>query len=315
MTDSGSAATLRPFRFGHQVRPDNLAQCIAEAQRAEELGYDIVTIPDHIGTEMASPLIALTAMAQATSTIRLATFVLNNEMRNPVQLAWEAATLDQISGGRFELGIGAGHTPHEFAATGIELHPARRRKERLAEAVPLIRRLLDGETVSHDGDHYTLTDAAIGSPEQTRLPIMMAGNGDLLLEAAGHHADIVGLNGLGRTQADGQRHTVKFGEEWLDHQVSSVQAASAGRDTPPELNALVQRVTITDDRQAEAADMDSQIETLTAAEALSTPYLALGTHEEIAAQFIAVRARWGVSYFVTRALEDMAPVLAQLHSK
>ena len=88
------------------------------ARRAEELGFDVVLTSDHVGPGL-SPMVTLAAIATATTTIRLGTFVLNNDMRNPVQLAWEAVSLDRLSGGRFELGLGAGHTPHEYAETGI----------------------------------------------------------------------------------------------------------------------------------------------------------------------------------------------------
>src|SRR5262245_41034502 len=119
--------------------------------------------------------------AAATEHIRVGTMVLNNDMRNPVQMAWEAATLDRLSGGRAELGLGAGHTPQEYAATGVERSPAAVRKARLAESVEIIRRLVDGEEVDHDGEHYQLRGARIDRARQTRLPILVGGNGAALL--------------------------------------------------------------------------------------------------------------------------------------
>lgn len=284
---------------------------VAEAQQAEAAGFDIVTIPDHIGATMASPLIVLAALARATETIRLGTFVLNNEMRHPTQLAWEVATLDRLSGGRFELGLGAGHTPHEFAAVGIDMAPARVRKERLAEAVEIIDQLLLGETVDHRGAHYSIEGAAIEPPAQERVPLLVGGNGTALLSHAAQHCDIVGLNGLGRTQADGHRHSVKFGEDWLDHQIETIEEAS-GSGRAPEINALVQVVTVTDDAEHAATEVCDRIEGLTIEEALATPYLALGTANEIADGFRAARSRWGISYFVARDIEALAPVVAEL---
>lgn len=307
----------RRFRFGHQLRPAGpIDDLIAEAKAAEEAGFDIVTVPDHIGATMNSPLPLLSAIARETGTIRLGTFVLNNEMRNPVQLAWEAAALDRLSGGRFELGIGAGHTPHEFAATGIELRDAAVRKERLAEAVEIIRKLVDGETVTWHGTHYNIVDAEIEPATQERLPIMAAGNGRRLLTHAGAHADIVGLNGLRKTLEDGHRHSVGFATDRLDRQVEQIRNGASARAELPELNALIQRVDITDDRTAaaEALFAERPIEGATVEEALTTPYLAWGTHDEIADQFRAARNRWGISYFVARNIDALAPVIAQLRA-
>jgi len=309
--------TLRPFRFGHQVRPDDPTTCIAEAQQAEAAGFDVVTIPDHVGSTMHSPLVTAAAMAQATTTIRFGTFVLNNEMRNPVQLAWEAVALDHISGGRFELGLGAGHTPHEFVATGIDARTAAERKARLVESFGIIRQLLDGETVDHDSPHYCVEKAELMATVQERLPIMLAGNGERLLRHAGEHADIVGLNGLGRRLADGHRHAVKFGEAWLQTQIEQIAAGAAshpGQRAMPELNALVQRVVVTDDREAAAVELAAQVEDLDAADALTTPYVAIGTTDEIIDHFSLMRERHGISYFVTRDLDAMTPVVAALGS-
>ncbi|MGB7880609.1 MAG: LLM class flavin-dependent oxidoreductase, partial [Ilumatobacteraceae bacterium] len=136
----------RPLRIGHQLSGRVDESPIDVARRAEELGFDIVLAADHVGMETA-PMPVLAAIAAATSTIRLGTLVLNNDMRNPVQLAWEVATIDAISNGRFELGLGAGHTPQEYAATGIERSSAAIRKQRLSESVELLRALLDGDTV------------------------------------------------------------------------------------------------------------------------------------------------------------------------
>lgn len=289
-----------------------IADVIAEAQAAEAAGFDVVTIPDHIGTTFHSPMIIAAAIAQATERIRIGTFVINNEMRNPVQLAWEAATLDRISGGRFELGLGAGHTPHEFDATGIELVSAAARKARLFEAVEVIRQLLDGQTVTHHGDHYSVDGAEIEPPHQQRLPILVGGNGKALMTHAGEHADIVGLTGMGRTLEDGHRHEVKWGLDRLSEQLHWVACGAVGRASDPEINVLVQAVEITDDRETALAEIAERAEGLTLEQARHTPFLAMGTHVEIAEQMRSANERFGISYFVTRDIEAMAPVIERL---
>lgn len=312
----GNMQSTRPVRVGHQLRIDgSVEEIIAEAKAAEAAGFDVISVADHVNENLPSPMVLLGAIARETSTIRLGTFVINNEMRNPVQLAWEISTLDHVSNGRFELGIGAGHTPSEFVATGIALDAAPVRKRRLAEAVEIIRQLLDGEVVNYDGEHYSVEDAQIERTVQDRLPILVGGNGEGLLTHAGAHADIVGLNGLRKTMPDGHRHSVGFGLDRLQQQVDWVRAGAVDRNELPEINALVQMVEITNDREAAVQallDRDFPTEGLTMEHGLVTPHLAFGTHDEIADQFRAARDQFGVSYFVTRDIEAMAPVVAQL---
>jgi probable F420-dependent oxidoreductase len=239
----------RTLRIGHQLSARIDGSPVAAAVRAEQLGFDIVLAADHVGPGWA-PLPTLAAIAASTTTIRLGTLVLNSDMRNPVQLAWEASTLDRLSGGRFELGLGAGHTPQEYEATGIELSAADERKRRLGEAVEIIRDLLDGRAVDHDGHHHQIHRARIDRSEQEHLPILVGGNGAGLLTHAGRHADIVGLQGLGRTREDGHSHEVKWSIDRLDEQIEQVRVGAGARFDDIEFNALVQVVQITDDRDA-----------------------------------------------------------------
>lgn len=297
------------LRFGYQLTGPGEAAPVEVAQRAEQLGFDVVLASDHVGPG-GSPIVTLSAIAQATKHIRLGTFVLNNDMRNPVQLAWEAATIDRLSNGRFELGLGAGHTPHEYAATGAVFSPPAARKARLMESIEVIRHLLDGEQTTFHGTYLHVDAAQIDPARQARLPILVGGNGTALLEYAGRHCDIVGLQGLGRTRADGHRHGVKWDPAWLDAQIAQVHAGATDRTAPPELNALVQIVEITEHRMSALAAICERIEGLSLEDAAQTPYLLVGTVDEIVEQLHRYRDRWGISYFVVRSLENFAPVLA-----
>ena len=299
------------FRFGYQLSEDDESAPVAVAQRAEELGFDVVLVSDHVGPGL-SPLIALSAIAQATEQIRLGTLVLNNDMRNPVQLAWETTTLDRVSHGRFELGLGAGHTPNEYTATGIRFDEPRQRKARLLESVEVVRRLLAGEVVTYHGEHVHIDDAQIDASYQKRLPILVGGNGAALLGHAGAHADIIGLQGLGRTRPDGQRHAVKWDPLWLTAQIDQVRAGAGDRFDDLELNALVQVTQITDDRTAALAQICERIEGLTIEHADAIPYLLVGTVDQIIDKLATCHTRWGISYFVVRELDSFAPVIAAL---
>lgn len=298
----------RHIRFACQYANQDGDGPVDVARRAEQAGFDVFTLSDHVGPGVA-PMPALGAVAEATSTIRLGTFVLNATMRNPVQLAWEASTIDQLSDGRFELGLGAGHTPHEYAETGIERLAAPARKTQLAEQVEIIRLLLDGETVDHEGVHHQLSGASVARSVQDHLPILVGGNGAALLAHAGAHADIIGLQGLGRTLEDGHRHDVKWTTNHLDTQLEQVRLGAEDRYGSLELNALVQVMTVTEDVVGVTADLVDRVDGLTAEDVSTTPYALIGTVDEIVAKIERCRDQWGISYFTVREIETFVPVM------
>jgi probable F420-dependent oxidoreductase len=234
---------MNEFRFGYQCfgSDDDLR---TQARAAEAAGFDVISTWDHIGEEL-SPLLPLLAMADATERLRVCPMVINNDFHHPVQLAMEFADLDHLTGGRAELGIGAGHAFTEYAAMGLTFDPPAVRKRRLAESVEILRRLLDGEEVTHRGEHYQLDGVRTKRSMQERLPILVGVNGKEALAHAARHADIIGLMMLGRTLPDGQRHEVRWEADRLDATVAYIRDQAG--DRPVELNALVQRVVITDD--------------------------------------------------------------------
>lgn len=301
----------QPLRFACQYAKQDDDGPVAVAKRAEDVGFDVVTFSDHVGPGVA-PMPTLGAIAEATSTIRLGTFVLNATMRNPVQLAWEASTIDQLSGGRFELGLGAGHTPHEYLETGIERRSAPERKAQLAEQVEIIRGLLDGDTVDFDGTHHRVRGAAISPAMQERLPILVGGNGNALLSHAAAHADIIGLQGLGRTLEDGHRHEVRWTSDHLDRQLEQLRAGAPGRFEQLELNALVQVMEITDEPDRVLAELVDRVDGLTHEDATETPYVLVGSVAEICEKLERCRERWGITYFTVRAVEPFAEVIRTL---
>jgi probable F420-dependent oxidoreductase len=302
--------TDRPFRFGLQVRGEHRADGLRTiAIAAERAGFDVLSTFDHVGTYW-SALPPLSAMAAVTDRIRICPLVLNNDFWHPVHLAREVAAIDQLTDGRFELGIGAGHAHTEYAAIGVTFDPPRVRKQRLAEAVEIVRRLLDGEEVSYHGAHYAIDGVRTMPSQQAHLPILVGVNGRDALAHAARHADMIGLTMLGKTLPDGNQHEVRWQSDRLDATVAHVAGQSNGRT--PELNVLVQRVVITDDRHAAATEIVADVASLELDDALETPFLLLGTHDQIAAQIIAARERWGISYFTVRELDAFAPVIERL---
>src|SRR5712691_5418706 len=238
---------MRTFRFGFQVRQETAAELRATARAAEDAGFDVISTWDHVVDGWA-PLAPLLAVAECTTRLRICPLVLNNDFHHPVHLARELASIDHLSGGRLEVGIGAGHAFTEYAAIGQSFDPPKVRKARLAEAVEVLRRLLDGEEVSFAGTHYRLDKARTMRALQERLPIMAAVNGRAALAHAAQHAVIIGLTMLGRTLEDGQRHTVRWEADRLDRTVAFIRVQAGGRDV--EFNALVQRVVVPNDRVA-----------------------------------------------------------------
>ena len=255
------------------------------------------------------PLVPLGAIAAATERIRLCPLVVNNDFHDPVLLARDVLALDRLSGGRIELGIGAGHSFTEYAAMGRPFDPPAVRKARLAEAVELLRRLLDGGAVTHAGAHYRVDGVELGASVQARLPILVGVNGRTALTHAAAHADVVGLTMLGRTLEDGQRHETRWEADRLDATVAIIRDAARAAGTDPELQVLVQQVVVTDDREAVATEMVARGVVPTPDDALATPFLAIGTHAQIATHLHECRERWGITYFSVRDLDGFAPVI------
>jgi len=302
---------VRPFRFGYQATSSDLSEVVRSAQLAEYAGFDVFQVGDHVGAE-TSALVSLAAVAVRTERIRLGTLVLNNDLHHPVTLAQELATLDHLSGGRLEVGLGAGHSFTEYAAMGQPFDPPAVRKERLSEAVEIIRALLDGGPVSFSGAHYRVDQAATLPPQQERVPLLVGVNGRAALAHAVRHADIVAPTMLGRTREDGQHHEVRWEASRLDDTVAWMRTAAGERRDAMELHALVQAVVVTDDRQDAAAAIAARTG-MTVADTLSTPFLCLGTHQEMAQHLVACRERWGFSYFSVRHIDAFAPVMVRVH--
>lgn len=299
------------FRFGYQLTNEDPGVVREEARAAEAAGFDVLCSGDHLGPSF-SALTTLAAAAGWTERIRLGPLVLNNDFHHPALLAQELASLDRLSGGRVEAGIGAGHAFTEYAALGIPFDPPAVRKARLAEATEVLRRLLDGEAVTHGGLHYQLSGVSVLRPDQAHVPILVGVNGRTALAHAARHADAIGLTMLGRTLPDGQRHEVRWQPSRLDAMVAWIREQAAGRWDRLELNALVQAVVVTEDRNAAAEELAGLVPGLESSHALSTPFLALGTEGEIAGHLEECRSRWGISYFVVRELERFAPIVERI---
>jgi probable F420-dependent oxidoreductase len=307
---------MRPFRFGVSVRtPGAAADWIGLARTVEALGYSTLLLPDHL-TERPAPLPALSAAATATTRLRVGTLVLNNDFRHPVLLAREAATIDALSEGRFELGLGAGYARAEYDEAGLRYDRGAVRVERLEEAVTIVKRLFAGEAVSFDGRHYhvaahTLYPRPVQRP---RPPILVGGNGPRLLALAAREADIVAFSGITFVRGGAEPDVAGFRAAAVDERVRLVREAAGPRFADLELNVLVQRVVETGDRRGAAEELARRWTPLTADEILGSPFVLLGSIDEMVAQLAAQRRRWGFSYYTVfeSVIDTFAPVVERL---
>lgn len=307
---------MRSFRFGVSARGAGSRAAWAErARKVEALGYSTLLLPDHL-LDVFPPLAPLVSAAEATRTLRVGTFVLNNDFRHPVLLAREAATIDLLTDGRLELGLGAGHMQSEYEEAGIPFDPAPTRIERLDEAVRIVKGLLAGETVSLTGRFYQVRGHR-GYPrpcQSPRPPILIGGNGRRLLSLAAREADIVGFTGLGHRRGGREVDVSAFRPAAVDERLGWVRAAAGARFDSLELNCLVQRVIVTDEPTSAAAEIAAQRPELSAEDVLETPYLLVGTVDHLVEALHARRERWGLSYYVIHeaAIDALAPVVARL---
>ncbi|MFT2020503.1 LLM class F420-dependent oxidoreductase [Streptomyces sp. 796.1] len=291
----------RPFRFGVNMLAIETGEAWrAQCRRAEELGYDVLLVPDHLG--MPAPFPALIAAAEATERPRVGTFVLNAGFWNPALLAREVATCDQLTGGRLELGLGAGYVKDEHDSAGLPWGTPRERVDHLERTVTELERLLA------DAEHQP---RAAQSP---RPPVLLGGNGDRMLRLAARHADVAAFTGAHQAPDSPTGTLTMITADALAERVAAYLSFAADRTTPAELNYLVQRVVITEDRRAVAEEFSQYTNGLSADQVLEHPALLAGTVTEIADQIRAHRERFGFTYFTVLHpyLEEFGTVIAEL---
>jgi probable F420-dependent oxidoreductase len=310
-------AEHRPFRFGlmHLGLPAG-GDWRSEVQRAEALGYSTLSVGDHVFAGYA-PLTAIATAAALTSTIRIGTLTFANDLRNPVLLAREVASIDVLSDGRFEFGIGSGYSRPDYAWTGIRFDAPGTRVDRLVEAVSLFRRLFSEDNVDHAGEHYMVTGASIAPKpvQQPGPPFLIGGGGKRVLRFAAREADIVGIGF--KSMPDG-------GFDWDDitpdahaRKVDWVREASGERWGTRDLNILVNVCEITDNPEAyarKALDAFGATGTVSIEHLLSSPYVLVGTEDDIVEKLVRLRETSSVNYITVRerVMDAFAPVVARL---
>jgi probable F420-dependent oxidoreductase len=293
-----------------QAAPVDLHSWLSLARRLESSGFQGLLIGDHPGSG-ASPWPALGSAAAVTRTLRLGTYLVQGGVREPVHVAADAATLDILAPGRVLLGVGAGHTPREWADIGQERPGPRQRAERLAEFATAVAALLRGQSVTREGGYLGLRESRLEDlPVGEGVALAVGGGHPLILRAAARHADVVALSGLGRTLPDGHHHEVRWSRADLDRQLRIVGEEARLAGNRPAVEALVQVVEATEDRTAAIEALSATFPGATTQDLARTPFVLVGSHEEMAAQLLAQAEELGITRYVVR--EAAVPVLERV---
>jgi probable F420-dependent oxidoreductase len=314
---------MRPFRFGvHTSDAQTGAAWATAARRYESLGFSTLLLRDHFDQQLA-PLVAMTAAACATETLRVGCLVFANDYRHPLVLAKELATLDRLSGGRVEVGLGAGWMAPDYTQAGIAFDAPGDRVSRLQEATSLMKSFFGGGPVNFSGDHYTVTDHEMYPPAHQRPhpPILIVAGGPRMTRYAAAEADIVAINPATKSNtAWAEQNLADASADAVDRKVHMIRKAAASRYDKIELQIVVPFVVITDDRDATAQAIVGSLPSddpsldLSATTVLESPYVLIGTEDQICDLLVERRARWDLSYVVFNddSIDTVAPIVARL---
>jgi probable F420-dependent oxidoreductase len=281
------------------------------ARAAEGLGYSALYVTDHFDAQFG-PLVALTVAAEATETLHVGTLVLNNDLRNPVVLAKEIASLGLAAEGRIEVGLGAGWLRTDYEETGIDYDAAGVRVDRLAESLTVMKSLWSEGETTFEGAHYTVRGARCEPRPASPPRIIVGGGGRRVLTVAAEQADIVGVNTSLASGEKGGDVAAQASFEHYDRCLAWVREAAGDRFDSLELQIAAFAVNVVGSRRA-AARTASMLG-FPGEEALDLPIVLLGTEDEICERLLERRERWGFSNIVVpgEAMEVFAPVVSRL---
>jgi probable F420-dependent oxidoreductase len=307
----------RTIRLGVSIGRPNEGETWAEtARQVESCGFHSLWVADHLVDGLYSPFTALAWAAAATERLVVGPLVLANDLRHPVIVAREAATLTELSGGRFVLGLGAGHMKFEYDEAGIAYDDDRLRVDRFVEAVEVIDALRNGGKVGYLGTHYQVSGHTLYP--QGHFPLLVGGNGARVLTVGARHAEVVQFTGFSPRQGGTRNDLGNLRSERLDEQVALVREQAGERFASIELSALVQRMVLTDDATGAADELAAQFG-VSVADVLDSPYVFIGSADTIADLLWERSERFGITSWVVLALRPgdgppstLAPILSAL---
>jgi len=309
---------VKPFRFGVQLTaPGDSQFWIDQARKIESLGYDTATMPDHFDGQLA-PVPALQSVLGNTTTLRAGALVFDNDYKHPVVLAKELATMDVLSGGRVEIGLGAGWMISDYEQMGMPYDRAGVRVDRFVEGLAVIKGAMGPGPFSFEGEHYTITHYdGLPKPVQGPCPpVLIGGGGKRVLSIAAREADIVGVNASLPAGVIGPEALATMTEKATLDKVKIVADAAGDRIGDIEMNIRTFFVSVTDDRAGELSGVAQMIgidEPLVD----TSPFALIGSTQKIVEDLLARREQYGFSYITigSSEFEDFAPVVADLAGK
>jgi probable F420-dependent oxidoreductase len=306
------------FRFAAELHAPFEGSTWADTVREiEALGYSTLFVPDHFD-EGLGPITAMATAAMVTTTLNVGSLVFDCDYRHPAILARELASIDAVSEGRLEVGLGAGWKRLDYEWSGIPMDAPKVRVDRMIEHTKIIKALFREEPVTFHGEHYRITDL-VGSPRPHRPagpPILIGGGQRRVLGFAGHVADIVGVNASihsGEIDTDAAHDAMPAR---IDEKVEWLRAGAGARFDDIEINAWLAAAEITDDT-AGVAELMGQLFSADPKDVLASPLTLIGSLGECADRLIERRERWGYSYTTIPAdkARDFAPLVAELTGK
>lgn len=312
---AGPTGHPRPFRFGvEMMEPFPGMAWTDSARELEALGYSALHAPDHFD-EGLGPIAAMASAAAVTENLVVATAVLAADFRHPAVLARELAAIDVLSAGRLEVGLGAGYNVDDYRCSGIAMDPPKVRVDRLVEYVAVLRGLFAPGPFTFEGEHFQI-DALDGTPHPHTPggpPIFVAGGGPRMLRFAARQADIVGVNPslpTSEKRAEAARDGVAAR---IDEKFALVRDAAGDRLDDLTFHGWLRYAQITDDAHGAAAELAAATG-LTSDDVLASPFVLLGSVEEIVERLEERRERWGYSYYTVQqpAAREFAAVVEAL---
>jgi probable F420-dependent oxidoreductase len=291
----------KPFRFGLQLHSPIEGMTWADSARyAEGQGFDSILMPDHFHHQFGI-FTSLAAAAAVTTRLKVGALVFGNDYRHPVMLAKEIATLDHISEGRVEFGLGAGWMRTDYEQSGMTYDRPGIRIERMVESLEVIKKCWTGEAFDYDGEHYSI-DGYEGYPKPftpAGPKIIIGGGGPRMLRVAARHADIVGMTANLRAGEVGVDAFADSMSAAYDVKVAGVREAAGDRFDDLEFNSLTMSTSITDDSAGTLA-LFAELFSNTVDEVSQSPALLVGSPAQISETLQQRRERWGFNYVVVQ---------------
>lgn len=298
---------------------DDGAAWVADLRRLEDLGFDTASVSHHVTNGWKLGLVPAMAFAAASTVrLRVLSLVAQNPLQHPALLAKDIATIDQLSGGRVELGIGAGWLADDYTVLGIPFESGRARVDQCAEALTIIRDYFTKDSVDFKGVHYRVTgmEALPSCVQQPNPPILLGAAGPRMLDLAGRCADIVGVQAQMVHGRIGPEAVVDLTAAALEVKIARIRNAATRAGRPaPRLQFSVLHLDVTDGASSPSKSSTWTETVVKHRDSLrGSPAAIVGTAAECAEKILEYSDRFGIDYWqLGQDTEAASRIVALLH--